>query len=256
MENAHRPRPDNPADEEMWRAFLSGDDAGLRKLRGFFLRFPSNPRCKVCASPFGGIGGGLARVFWHAPLARNPLLCRACDSMFEKHPGGAEIEVSVLFADVRGSTGLAEGTSPAKFRKQLQAFYDVAWDGIIDKFLGDGVMALFIPAIAGELHAERAVAAGRQLLAGVASLPEPRLPVGAGIHSGVAYVGIVGSAQDRDFSALGDVVNVAARLGSEAKAGELLVSSEAARAAAVSSDAPPHLMTLKGRHEPLEVISL
>jgi adenylate cyclase len=262
MENAHRPRPDNPADEEMWRVFLSGDDAGLRKLRGFFLRFPSNPRCKVCASPFGGIGGGLARIFWHAPLARNPLLCRACDSMFEKHPGGAEIEVSVLFADVRGSTGLAEGTSPAKFRKQLQAFYDVAWkaipdwDGIIDKFLGDGVMALFIPAIAGERHAERAVAAGRQLLAGVASLPEPRLPVGAGIHSGVAYVGIVGSAQDRDFSALGDVVNVAARLGSEAKAGELLVSSEAARAAAVNTDAPPHLMALKGRHEPLEVISL
>jgi adenylate cyclase len=182
--------------------------------------------------------------------------------MFEKHPGGAEIEVSVLFADVRGSTGLAEATSPAKFRKQLQAFYDVAWkaipnwDGIIDKFLGDGVMALFIPAIAGEMHAARAIAAGQELIAGVASLPEPRLPVGAGIHSGVAYVGIVGSAQDRDFSALGDVVNVAARLGSEANAGELLVSSDAARAAAVASDATAHLISLKGRHEPLEVISL
>jgi adenylate cyclase len=262
MPNAQPLRTDNPADEEMWRTFLAGDDAGLKKLRGFWSRIPTTPRCKVCASPFGGIGGGLARIFWHAPLARNPLLCRACDSMFRKHPGGAEIDVSVLFADVRGSTGLAEGISPTKFRKQLQAFYDVAWaaipnwDGIIDKFLGDGVMALFIPAIAGEQRAARAVAAGRDLLAGVARLAEPRLPVGVGIHSGLAYVGIIGSAQDRDFSALGDVVNVAARLGSEAKAGELLVSVEAARAAAVASDATPRRIALKGRHEPLEVISL
>ena len=262
MENGQPLRPDNPKDEEMWRAFLTGDDEGLKKLRGFWSRIPTNPRCKVCASPFGGIGGGLARVLWHAPLARNQLLCRACDSMFRRHPGGAEIDVSVLFADVRGSTGLAEGTSPTKFRKQLQAFYDVAWvaipnwDGIIDKFLGDGVMALFIPAIAGEQHAARAVAAGRDLLAGVARLPEPRLPVGVGIHSGLAYVGIIGSAQDRDFSALGDVVNVAARLGSVAKAGELLISTDAAHAAAVTSGAAPHLLELKGRHEPLEVISL
>ena len=182
--------------------------------------------------------------------------------MFRKHPGGAEIEVSVLFADVRGSTGLAEGASPAQFRNRLQSFYKVAWDaindrdGILDKFLGDGVMALFIPGMAGELYAARAVEAGRQLLTALERMPDPRLPVGVGIHSGIAYVGIVGNAEDRDFSALGDVVNVAARLGSVAKAGELLISTEAARAAAVTSSVAPHLLELKGRHEPLEVISL
>jgi len=67
---------------------------------------------------------------------------------------------------------------------------------------------------------------------------------------------VVGAQIELDFTALGDVVNVAARLGSEAKAGELLVSVEAARAAAVTSGATPHLIALKGRHEPLEVISL
>ena len=117
-------------------------------------------------------------------------------------------------------------------------------------------MALFIPGIAGELHAARAVAAGRDLVAAVERLPDPRLPVGVGIHSGIAYVGIVGDAEDRDFSALGDVVNVAARLGSVAKAGELLVSTEAARAAAVTSSVAPQMLELKGRHQPLEVISL
>jgi len=239
-----------------------GYDPGLLKMRRFFLRIPSNPRCKLCAAPFGGVGGGLARIFWHAPTGRNPLLCRACDGMFRKHPGGAEVEISVLFADVRGSTGLAENASPAQFRNRLQAFYKAAWDainnrdGILDKFLGDGVMALFIPGIAGELHAARAVAAGRDLVAAVERLPDPRLPVGVGIHSGIAYVGIVGNAEDRDFSALGDVVNVAARLGSVAKAGELLVSTEAARAAAVTSSVAPQMLELKGRHQPLEVISL
>src|SRR5207248_3915239 len=112
------------------------------------------------------------------------------------------------------------------------------------------------PGITGEQYTARAVAAGKELLAGVARLPEPRLPVGAGIHFGNAWVGVVGAEIEQDFTALGDVVNVAARLGSEAKAGELLVSSEAANAAAVTSDAISHSIALKGRNEPLEVISL
>jgi adenylate cyclase len=250
-----------PADDETWRQILEGRDPGLQKMRGMFLRIPSNPRCKICAAPFGGAGGGVMRVLWHAP-SRNPLLCRACSGQLKKHPGGAQLEIAALFADVRGSTAIAEEMSPVRFRNLLTGFYRVAWeaitnrDGIVDKYMGDGIMALFIPGITGEQFTARAVAAGQDLLAGVARLPEPRLPVGAGIHFGTAWVGVVGSEVEQDFTALGDVVNVAARLGSEAKAGELLVSSEAARAAALTSDATPHLMELKGRHEPLEVISL
>ena len=250
-----------PEDDPTWREILGGGDFGLEKMRSFFLRIPSNPRCKMCASPFGGVGGGVMRALWHAP-SRNPLLCRACAGQLKKHPGGAQIDIAALFADVRGSTAIAEEMSPVRYRNLLTGFYRVAWeaitsrDGIVDKYLGDGIMALFIPGITGEQFTARAVSAGQGLLAGVASLPEPRLPVGAGIDFGNAWVGVVGTQVEQDFTALGDVVNVAARLGSEANAGELLVSSEAARAAAVTSDATPHLIALKGRRQPLEVISL
>jgi adenylate cyclase len=250
------------SDDEVWQQILSGHDPALIKMRQFFMRIPSEPRCKMCASPFGGVGGGLMRLLWHAP-SRNPLLCRACTKQLKEHPGGAQVEISVLFADVRGSTALAEGLAPAQYKRLLDGFYRAAWqaisarDGIVDKYLGDGIMALFIPGITGEQFTSRAVAAGQDLLAAVARLPEPQLPVGAGVHFGTAWIGVVGSALEQDFTALGDVVNVAARLGSEAAAGELLVSVDAAKAAGLNGDAGAHeTLELKGRHEPLEVLRL
>lgn len=249
--------------EEMWRQVLTGTEAALVRWRRIAKHIPTEPRCKMCATPFGGPGGVLARLIGHAPMPRNPLLCKACSSTLVKHPGGAQIDVSVLFADVRGSTRLAEDRSAVEFRNLLQGFYATArdaitaHDGILDKFLGDGVMALFIPAFAGEAFASRAIDAGRALLRGVAAAPEPRLPVGAGIHNGMAFVGVVGSGADRDFSALGDVVNVAARLGSQAAAGELLVSTDAARAGGLTvDDTKIRTVEIAGREQPLEVLSL
>ena len=141
-----------------------------------------------------------------------------------RYPGGAEVDITVLFADVRGSTGLAERISAADYRRLIQAYYRSAATaidangGIIDKFLGDGVMALFIPVITGEDHAGRAVSAGRAILAAVErdGLAAKGLMVGAGVHTGEAFVGVVGSEEKIDFTALGDTVNVAARLGSTA----------------------------------------
>jgi adenylate cyclase len=262
-----QPEPVAPDDQsypedQTWHEILSGHDPGLHAMRGFFSRIPSNPRCKMCASPFGGVGGGVMRLLWHAP-SRNPLLCRACAGELKKHPGGAQLEVAVMFADVRGSTALAEQLTPFRYKNLLDGFYRVAWeaisrhDGIVDKYLGDGIMALFIPGITGEQFTARAVAAGQDLLVGVMRLPEPRLPVGAGVHFGTAWVGVVGRETETDFSALGDVVNVAARLGSEAASGELLVSTDAAKAAGLDTGTTtPQMMTLKGRQEPLEVLRL
>ncbi len=215
----------------------------------------------MCGSPFGGLAGHALRALWHAPMPRNPLLCRACHKDVVKHPGGAQIDVGVLFADVRGSTGLAESMTPVEFHRLLQGFYRAAsraitdHDGIVDKFLGDGVMALFIPAFGGEGFIGRAVEAGRALMRMVNEGPEPRLPIGAGVHSGLAYVGVVGVDQEKDFSALGDVVNVAARLGSQAAAGELLVSVDAARAAGLAiGDGAVSTVAIAGRNQPLEVL--
>lgn len=230
-EEEERGADDDPASRQ-WRALLTGEDPSLRTVRRFLRRIPASPRCKVCASPFHGIGGAVGRVLWHGPMRDNPLLCRACFGQLAKMPGGADVEISILFADVRGSTGLAERISPARYRALLQDYYHLAGDaidrngGIIDKFLGDGVMALFIPVIAGERHAARAIDAGVAVLDAVerSGLGDSGVLVGAGVHSGEAFVGAIGSAEKIDFTALGDSVNIAARLGGLAGAGELLVS--------------------------------
>jgi adenylate cyclase len=195
------------------------------------------------------------------PAAKNPRLCADC---LTKTPvGGAEIELSLLFADVRGSTTLAEGIRPADFMQLMNRFYVAATDvlvpadALVDKFVGDEVMALFVPGFAGPDHARRAIRAAEALLraTGHADPGGPWLPVGAGVHTGVAFVGAVGSAGSvTDITALGDAVNSAARLASAAAAGEILVSEASARAARlVGEELGRRDLTLKGRSEPLAV---
>ncbi len=261
--------PETPRDdsnEELWRLVLTGQNPALLRARRLWKYVPSDPRCKMCASPFGGVGSILAKLMRHGPMPRNPLLCGFCYRSISKHPGGAEVEMTVLFADVRNSTAVAEGMSASKYTRLLERFYRVAseavttHDGIVDKFLGDGVMALFIPALTGEDHAGRAIAAARGLLARLDSMPDLPLPVGIGIHTGLAYAGLIGSHPDShdegDFTALGDVVNVAARLGSVAAAHQILASRSAASSARVGDGAPSRTVEIRGRSEPLEVVEL
>jgi len=253
---------DERDDSEMWRAMLTGEDPSLLKIRRMWQRIPAAPRCKVCGSPFHGIGGSVAKLMWHGPIANNPLLCKACFGHLSKHQGGAEIDISVLFADVRGSTGLAERISAGAFRALLQGYYKAAAQaidtngGIIDKFLGDGVMALFVPVLTGENHAGRAIAAGRAILDSVErqGLAAKGLMVGAGIHSGEAFVGVVGSDEKLDFTALGDTVNVAARLGGIAGPGELLVSQAAWERAGFGGPADVREVEIAGRTGTLPVV--
>ncbi|MEP6639820.1 MAG: adenylate/guanylate cyclase domain-containing protein [Chloroflexota bacterium] len=252
---------DDPATAQ-WRAMLTGEDPTLRQVRRLWRRVPTSPRRKICASPFHGIGGAAAKLFWHGPMRDNPLLCKACFGQLSKHGGGAEVEISVLFADVRGSTGIAERISAASFRGLLQDYYGSAAyaidanGGIIDKFLGDGVMALFIPVIAGEKHAGRAIMAGRPILAAVEQdgLARKGLMIGVGVHSGEAFVGVIGSGEKIDFSALGDTVNIAARLGAVAEAGELLVSRAAWDQAGLGSPAAEREIDIAGRVGNLTVV--
>jgi adenylate cyclase len=210
-----------------------------------------------------GFGGAIARVFWHGPMRDNPLLCKACFGQLSRHPGGAEVEISVVFADVRGSTGMAERSSASAFRALLQDYYHAAGiaidvnGGIIDKFLGDGIMALFIPVITGENHAGRAIKAGQEILAAVEreGLSAKGLMVGAGVHTGEAFVGVVGSDEKLDFTALGDTVHIAARLGSIAAAGELLVSCEAWDRAGLGAPPTEREVEIQGRAKNLSVVA-
>ena len=245
-----------------WRALLTGEDRSLHDVRRLWRRLPAAPRCKVCASPTQGIGGAVARLLWHGPMRDNPLLCKACFGQISKFPGGAEVEISVVFADVRGSTGLAERSSASEFRGLIQAYYRSAAgaidanDGIVDKFLGDGVMALFIPVIAGENHAGRAINAGRAVLAAIVrdGLVRKGLMVGAGVHSGEAFVGVVGGGEKIDFTALGDTVNIAARLGGIAGPGELLVSRATWERAGLGDPPAQREVEIAGRTGNLAVV--
>lgn len=256
------PDPGEASTSDSWRQILTGADPSMLRLRRMWSRVPSSPRCKMCAAPFRGPGRLLTRVLMHGVAASNPLLCNACFGSLRKLPGGAEVEISVLFADIRGSTAIAERTSAAEFGALVQTFYRRAASaiddsgGIIDKFLGDGIMVLFIPVFSGELHARRAIEAGEALLRAVADphLMAGGVLVGAGVNTGQAFVGTVGSGERLDFTALGDTVNVAARLGGEAGAGELLVSDAAWRASGRTDTLERRNVNVKGRTEPLEVV--
>jgi adenylate cyclase len=108
------------------------------------------------------------------------------------------------------------------------------------------------------MHARRAIEAGQALLRAVADpeLVAGGVRVGAGVHSGEAFVGTVGSDDRLDFTALGDTVNIAARLGSDAGAGELLITDSAWRAAGRTDAADRRELIVKGRQEPLGVVVL
>ena len=253
--------------EEEWRALLTGNHEGVQKLKRAFRAVPHDPRCKLCHAPFAGIGGTLLRP-WFGPWERNAQLCKNCVGALTKAGvGGAEVELSMLFADIRGSTGLGERLRPSDFNALLNSFYRLAAraiidsNGVVDKFVGDEAIGLFIPGFAGADHAARAIAAGRAILTAAGrqdASANGSIPVGAGVHTGIAFVGSLGSSEAiSDFTALGDPVNTTARLASLAKAGELLVSVVATeRAGLDTSGWQRRDVEVRGREAGLEVYSL
>jgi adenylate cyclase len=202
------------------------------------------------------------RFAGHARWPKNPKYCTGCFRMLSRNHGGAEVECSLLFADVRGSTALAETMSPRGFNRLMGRFFDTATDvlvdhdGIVDKFVGDEVIGIFVPAMATPQHAARAVDAANALLAatGFGTSSGPWVPIGIGVNSGVAYVGSIGDSSDTEMTAMGDIVNVTARLSSVAAAGEILVTTAAAEAAGLPGDLPRRSLQLKGKSQPTDVV--
>ena len=166
--------------EEEWRALLTGQHKDMLALRRTFRHLPAPPAA-ACHAPFRGLGGLVLRP-WFGPWERNAQLCKSCmKHLTSQGVGGAEVELSMLFADIRGSTGLGERLRPAAFSALLGDFYRLAAtaitsnDGVVDKFVGDEAIGLFIPGFSGPDHAARAIAAGRELLAAAAG-PMPLHP--------------------------------------------------------------------------------
>ena len=247
--------------EEEWYKMLTEGEPLPRPLYHLHGLLPSDPRCKICGSPFKGWGGFLMHLMGRDQSRYNPRFCEKC-KVFE-HPGGAEVVLTMLFADVRGSTALAEQMNAREFSRLINRFYTVVthiliqWDALVDRLMGDEAIGLFIPGFAGPEHPRRAIEAAQELLkqTGHRDTKGPWLPVGVGIHTGPAFVGVVGDQESTaDFTALGDNVNITARLASQAGPGEILISEVSCAAANLDrEDLERRQLELKGKSEPIGV---
>jgi adenylate cyclase len=249
------------ASEAYWRKVLLEGHRPIRFSRRAFRLVPSSPRCKFCASPFAGVGGRLFGLVGHGRSRKNPNMCAACCEGLPR--GGAEIDIAVLFADVRGSTALGERTSASTFAELLNRYYAASTDvllrhdAVIDKLIGDELMAFFPPGMCGRDYRRHAVEAAREILraVGYGSPDGPWLSVGVGVNAGQAYVGNVGAGGVTDFTALGDAVNVASRLQSHAAAGEIVVAQDlCGDLLDLLPRARRETIELRGRDQPLQAL--
>jgi adenylate cyclase len=252
--------------EVEWRACLEGTARHMVLARRTFGFLPSDPRCKFCSIPFRGPGGFVLRHISekYGPWDKNPNLCRRCViGLGSAEVMGAEVDVSFLFADVRRSSDLARRIGTVEFTHLMQRFYAVATDvlfaheALLDKFVGDEVVGFFLPFMAGDEHPRAAVDAARALFeaTGYGSPDGPWVTLGAGVHTGRSFVGYISRGEASEFTALGDTINVAAHLASQARAGEILIT-EAVGASLETDDLERRHLSLKGHELDALVISL
>jgi adenylate cyclase len=258
--------------QKVWHAYLNNGDLPddiekpwwtTKRYRKFFRHLPSSPRCTSCYYPFEGLGGSIMRtVFRVQPSRMNPNLCNMCEQFAEDYQGGAEVEITILFADIRGSTQLAEKMNPTEFSQLINRFYNtttsILFDhgAMVEKIAGDAITAFFTRGFAGEKHAQVAVETAREIIqaTGHHDTDDPWAPLGIGIHTGLAYVGSVRSDTGaNEITVLGDTANIGARLCSLAGVGEIYISQATAQAARLDgSGVKIRQLVLKGRSDPVE----
>jgi adenylate cyclase len=189
-------------------------------------------QCSICGTMLAGGLSVVYRTFGIRRSPRNPNICTRCSTHVEE---GRMIEITVLFADLSSFTELTQELGAEKTHEVVDAFLRMATDvlvqhgAFIDKYVGDAVMALFNVPIISEDHARRAVTAATELITRLKTLGAGfglDLNASVGIATGFARVGRLGSDDAKDYTAIGDVVNLAARLQSKAGAGEILISEE------------------------------
>lgn len=181
--------------------------------------------------------------------------------------GGERKDVTLLFIDIRGFTPLSEKMEPEDVINVLNEYLDLCtqaifkYGGTLDKFIGDGVMAIFGAPVPQEEHAKRAVLAGIELKSQADELNRRieekygrSVRFGMGINSGPAVIGNIGSKERLEYTAIGDTVNLASRLESNAKPGQILISEETYRRVKddfVFKELPP--LKVKGKEKPVNV---
>lgn len=246
------------------QALQNKDTTMFSRGRRIFGLLPSDPRCTSCMAPFEGWGGNVVRSVLNIKRSTiNPLVCSQCEDVVRRLEYGAEVEMSMVFADIRGSTTLAEKMSPTEFKELINKFYNRSTHvlvhslAVIDKLVGDEVSGYFLPVYAGKEYVLRAIKAAEKILqvTGHQDPEGPWAPVGVGVHAGRAYYGAVSSSDGLvELTALGDAVNTASRLATHAAAGEIIVSSTAFDQTGIDpSNLEKRTLGLKGKADPLDV---
>jgi len=221
--------------------------------------------------PLRGVLSAPFRAFGIRPSKMNPNTCTICELMFTKVMRARKINIdaTVLFADLRGYTSLSQSLSPDAISGLLDTFYDECagaiweYDGLLNKTIGDAVMAVFNFPIRSEDHTRRAVRAAREIqrrwrverekLVEQLGLAGCDLGVGIGIHSGELSFGEFGRSH-RDLTAIGTVVNTASRAQSAAGADQILVTEAVyQRAQSDLAGSQPKAYQLKGFEAPVEL---
>ena len=214
----------------------------------------------IAAVPYRAVGIRQSRM--------NPNVCTICETMFERVMKARQVELdaTILFADLRGYTSLSQSQSSGAIAKLLDAFYDVCgeaiWehDGIINKTMGDAVLAIFNFPIKHEDHAARAVAAARKIqalwgerreaLSHAFGAEAATIGVGIGLDTGRVNFGEFGRTH-HDLTAIGTVVNVASRAQSAAAPDQILITAAVrAKAAALLPESAGRDYQLKGIDAP------
>ncbi len=203
------------------------------------------------------------RTFGIKRSPRNPNICTRCSTHVEE---GRMVEITVLFADLSSFTELTQDLGAEKTHEVVDAFLRMATEvlvkhgAFIDKYVGDAVMALFNVPIRHDDHPLRAVSAATELSAALKTLGADfnlDLKASIGIATGFARVGRLGSDDSKDYTAIGDVVNLAARLQGKASAGEILISEESlSKHPAEFGEAKSEQVALKGFREPVTAYRL
>ncbi len=265
VDDYDRARDGEPGFDKLWDNMLNGGVARrfVERRNRLYAKLPSDPRCESCHAPLSGWGGKLLKAVRGIERSRgNDRLCNACEKHFYRHPGGAETDFTMVFADIRGSTALASRIGPTEYSRLVNRFYKTAQNelfaagGYIERVVGDEVVAIFARGMFGPDITQRAVDAGISLLRATGHGPgEPWAPLGIGIHHGRSWIGVLGSAEKTlELTSLGDVPNMTARLCAEAAPGEIVIS----HAALDELSAPPTVaqhrtLQPKGFDSPIEV---
>jgi len=219
--------------------------------------------CVVCGTTLEGPVGRFFHLFGITRSARNPNVCNRCNAHMQE---GRIIELSVIFADLTGFTEMTNRLGAERSFQVVDAFFKMANevliknDAFIDKYVGDAVMAIFNAPIQHTRHARQATLAATGIQEGIKSLAkEMKLDLRAriGVASGYARVGRVGSSDRKDYTAIGDVVNLASRLEAFANPGEIMIDRYAfAQLAEDYPDLVPEELNVRGFPEPVRAYRL